>query len=106
MLVVFSTINKKVVVSQYALVTEKLSVANSQLAGTKIRRKTPMISTTYIALKTQRLDLELRIIRHFLSDTGNEAARKAFIAAEAKNFEEGMKQYLERKPDRDSLDDL
>jgi len=65
-----------------------------------------MISTVHIARSVQRLDLELRVIRHFLLDSTSRETRDAFVAAEARDYAEGMQRYLFGKPDRDSLDDL
>ena len=65
-----------------------------------------MISTVYIASRVQKLDLELKIIRHLLLDQSSRAARDAFGAKEADEYATGMKRYLQQKPDRDALDDL
>ncbi|HEY5346004.1 MAG TPA: hypothetical protein VIK62_06640, partial [Verrucomicrobiae bacterium] len=65
-----------------------------------------MISTVYISACNQRLDLELKIISHFLLHPHGKEARDAFVAKEKKDYDDGMKRFLEKKPDRDKIDDL
>ena len=65
-----------------------------------------MISTVYIGASNQRLDLELKIVSHFLLHPHGKEARDAFVAKEKKDYDDGMKRFLERKPDRDKIDDL
>ena len=65
-----------------------------------------MITAPYVAWSWQKLDLELKIIRKLLLSSENAAARNAFVAEEARDFADGMDAFLERKPDRDQLDDL
>jgi hypothetical protein len=50
-----------------------------------------MISALYTAGATKRLDLELKIIRHFLLHRENRSAREAFVEREVKEFSEGLK---------------
>jgi hypothetical protein len=68
--------------------------------------KTPVISTVYISASSQRLDLELKIISHFLLHPHQKEARNAFVAKEKKDYDDGMKRFLEKKPNRDKIDDL
>ena len=65
-----------------------------------------MISAVYIASAANQLDLELKIIRHFLLHPHGKEVRDAFIATEMKERAESMKGVLAQKPDRDSLDEL
>jgi len=65
-----------------------------------------MISTAYISASNQRLDLELRLYVHFLLHSHGKEVREAFVAKEKKDYDDGMKRFLEKKPDRDKLDDL
>jgi len=65
-----------------------------------------MVSAVYIASRLQRLDFDLRILRFFLVDPSNKKLRDNFIAAEAKDYADGMGRYLEQKQDRDELDDF
>ena len=65
-----------------------------------------MISTVYISASSQRLDLELKIISHFLLHPHQKEARDAFVAKEKKDYDDGMNCFLEKKPDRDKIDDL
>jgi len=65
-----------------------------------------LISTVYIAFETERLDLHLAIIRHFLLHPENRAARDAFVKAKANDYSRGLDSYLRKKPDRDEIDDL
>jgi hypothetical protein len=65
-----------------------------------------MITAAYIASSADQLDLELRIMRHFLLHPEAKEARDAFIASEMKERTEAMKQVLSEKGDRDELDNL
>ena len=65
-----------------------------------------MISAAYIASAATRLELELKIIRHFLLHPHAKEVRDAFVAAEMKERTESMKGFLAQKADRDRLDDL
>ena len=48
-----------------------------------------MISSTYVAYETKRLDRELKVIRHFLMHPERKGARDAFVAAETEKEQEG-----------------
>jgi hypothetical protein len=65
-----------------------------------------MISTAYIGASNQRLDLELKIISHFLLHPHEKEARDAFVAKEKTDYDDGMKRFLKQKPDCDKIDDL
>ncbi len=65
-----------------------------------------MISAIYIAAAANRLDLELKIIRHFLINSQTKEVRDAFISAEMKSRSKSMKRFIAQKPDRDWLDDF
>jgi hypothetical protein len=69
-----------------------------------------MISTHYIANANLQMDLELRIIRHFLLHPHTKEARKdardSFVASEMKIRSESMERVLKEKGDRDFIDDM
>lgn len=65
-----------------------------------------MISAIYIASACNRLDLELKIIRHFLLHPQSKEARDAFVATEMAERTRDMEGYLARKPDSDWLDEF
>jgi hypothetical protein len=65
-----------------------------------------MISAAYIASATNRLDLELKVIRHFLLHPQTKEARDAFVTAEMASRTKSMEGFLAQKPDRDRLDDF
>jgi hypothetical protein len=52
-----------------------------------------MISTVYISASNQRLDLELKIISHFLLHPHQKKAQDAFVAKEKKDHDDGMKRF-------------
>src|SRR5690349_3151748 len=65
-----------------------------------------MISAAYIARSNERLNLELKIISHFLLHPHGKEARDAFVSKEIKNYDDGMKRYLKQNPDPAKIDDL
>jgi hypothetical protein len=65
-----------------------------------------MISTHYIANATLQMDLELKIVRHFLLHPHTKEARDSFVAAEMRRHRESMDRVLKQKTDRDFIDDL
>jgi hypothetical protein len=65
-----------------------------------------MISVVYIELENQKLALQLKVIRHFLLHAWNRDTRDVFIAEQLRDYTQGMKQYLEQKPDHDFVNDI
>jgi len=65
-----------------------------------------MISAQVIASSSISLDLELKIIRHFLLHPNVKEVRDAFIETEMAERTQSWNRYLAGKPDRDELDDL
>jgi hypothetical protein len=53
-----------------------------------------MISAIYIVFEAERLDLELKIIRHFLLRSRAKEVRDAFIATEMNEWTQSMKRVL------------
>jgi hypothetical protein len=60
-----------------------------------------MISSLYVAHETERLDRELRLIRHFLTHPSAKPARTAFIDNETADYEAGFWRYLQSQGESD-----
>jgi hypothetical protein len=65
-----------------------------------------MLSAVYVAYETDKLERELKLVRHFLLHPNARSVREAFIEQEAKEYEEGYARFLAQKRDRDTIDDL
>lgn len=65
-----------------------------------------MISAVAIAQAEKQLELELLLIRHFLTHPQAREVRDAFIEKQTKTYEKGLDAYLSTKTDRDVLDDM